>query len=668
MWNNHEVIDRLFAEVARRVRSLVCQSAESIVQLSHQRLRGNPIDVDALHVLAAFKLRSCDPQRSLAILGRNPTSLANNATGHRIAAYAHLAQNQAEAARRHFAQSVWLDPRQADCWRMLARLHEDSGQHDSAIRCYQRAILFDDARHESTLALSRLQVKHNNIKEAIHTLRVSLLRDQRSARLNLALARLLRRRAAVFGWRRNLPARRRFLEEACRCYETANASAPTSASCIAEGLVQRALERFEEATRAFQRAVAVDPACPVAATHLGNAYLESGNIEQALQLFQTAIARDPQRANAHFRFTRAKRFRPDPASEAYLQQLSELVADPSRSRPDRVHLHFALAKVLDDTGHYRQAWQHYDAANRLKPGHSAQRRRHSTSPNPGTLPVPLQHVVEQAVGVFTQDFFAARASLGHPSDTPVFIVGMPRSGTTLTEQILSSHPSVAGGGELKTIEQLRQRLVGPVERLRGGHHSAYPEILARVDGFQIHELAESYLAELNRHCKGQLRVTDKMPTNFMHLGLIALLFPRATVIHCRRNPMDVLVSCYCQNLNAPFCDLDQLVDYHRNYRRLMAHWQHVLPLQIHTVDYESLVTDPALHSQRLVECCGLPWDARCLLFHQNERAVHTPSKWQVRQPMYASSIGAWRRFEPQLREIADRIQRDDEDDSLSAMG
>jgi hypothetical protein len=182
--------------------------------------------------------------------------------------------------------------------------------------------------------------------------------------------------------------------------------------------------------------------------------------------------------------------------------------------------------------------------------------------------------------------------------------------------------------------------------------------LARLDPHQCRQLADGYLAHINTLTNNETRVTDKMPTNFMHLGLIATLFPGATVIHCRRSPMDVLVSCYCQNLNAPFCDLDQLVLYHRQYRRMMAHWHSVLPLRIHTVDYESLVTDPERNSRALIEHCGLDWDQQCLEFHANSRSVHTPSKWQVRQPMYSSSIEKWRRFEPHLKHIAQQIQLD----------
>ena len=345
--------------------------------------------------------------------------------------------------------------------------------------------------------------------------------------------------------------------------------------------------------------------------------------------------------------------------------MTELITQHDRSIRDQVQLNFALAKVLDDLGDYETAWNHYDQANRMKP-------RHSSKQN-GPASVPLAGAVDDAQSVYTREYFDAKRDVGNPSDLPIFIVGMPRSGTTLTEQILSSHPSVTGAGELKEIDRIRQRIVrdqhSSQQQSLGPHGSAnrnrslsgvnvFPKILPSLDDRYLRELADEHLSLLKNRSEGSARVSDKMPTNFLHLGLIAVLFPGATIIHCRRDPMDVLASCYCQNLSAPFCDLEALVGYHRHYRQLMAHWQEVLPLNIHTVDYESLVADPEPNAKEMIKHCGLPWDERCLAFHTNRRAVHTPSKWQVRQPMYSSSIGKWKRFENQLAPIARKMENE----------
>jgi tetratricopeptide (TPR) repeat protein len=654
-------LDSLFDELAEKIRSSARQSRGGILQSACRRLATNRLDKDAIHVIAASHLQDQKPTRSLSVLNKAPDILGDNPIGHRVAGYACLVQREMDVARWHFDQSIRLDPCQPDCWTTLGRIHEDLGEHQSAIEHYRRAMVFDDSQHDSALALSKLYVRNHNLTEAIHTLRVSLIRDQRSAKLNLALARLLQRRAAILRRKRRRRAQTRFLEEAVVCYQTANSSDPTAKTFIAQGIVQQKLERFAEARRSFQRAVAFDPRCPAAITHLAGANVENGDIDQALVEFEAAIALDPHRAAAHFRYSRAKRFKAGPETDRYIQQLLQLASDTQLPTIGQVQLHFALAKVLDDIGRYDEAWHHYDRGNRLKPGHSqsqstgrvAARRQESSQ-------IPLQQVAGNAIRFFTREFLAANQHLGNPSETPVFIVGMPRSGTTLTEQILSSHPSIAGAGELKGIDQIRQELIAESRQPRAAQHApgpaqVYPSVLASLSAFRIRELADEYLSHLDDFRTDESRVTDKMPTNFMHLGLIALLFPRATIVHCRRNPLDILVSCYCQNLNAPFCDLDQLVHYHRQYCRMMEHWKSVLPIPIHTVDYESLVTDPEPNSRDLIKHCGLPWDERCLRFHANRRAVHTPSKWQVRQPMYSSSIEKWKRFEPHLRHIAEQF-------------
>jgi tetratricopeptide (TPR) repeat protein len=641
------LIEELFAAASQGIRSSVSQTLGVIVQLSHQRLAANPGDLEAIYVQAVASLLNRNPTKSLQILGNAPAALESG-LGNRIAGYASLAENKVDDAHRYFERAVQLDPCQADCWTMLGRILECNHRDDQAMKCYERAILFDSSQTESALSLSRLQLKGKRVKDAIHTLRITLLRDQRSAKLNLALAKLLQRRAVAMGRQRKARASKRFREEALGCLRIANASAPSSQALINQGELERSLDLFDEAMVSFQRAVELEPNCPVAIQHLANANLDSGNVEIALQQFERAIEMNPQHGKTHFRYTRAKRFHADAKTKQYVSVLQSLVADQQLHFSQQIHANFALAKVLEDLGDYDQSWLHYDRANRLKPSHSQSLSAAHAKGRPVGIEPPLERIANDAIQLFTPEFFAERRGIGNPDPTPVFIVGMPRSGTTLTEQILSSHPLIAGAGELKLMEQMWREFVATSTQ-------ASPHSLSLLDSYNVREFSTIYLNHLNSFRTHELRVTDKMPTNFLHLGLIALLFPQATAIHCRRNPMDVLVSCYCQNLSAPFCDLDQLVHYYRNYRRLMDLWERVLPIKIHSVDYESLVEDPEPNSRALIEACGLEWEEQCLRFEHNERAVHTPSKWQVRQPLYSTSVEKWRRFEPQLQSIATQI-------------
>jgi hypothetical protein len=228
---------------------------------------------------------------------------------------------------------------------------------------------------------------------------------------------------------------------------------------------------------------------------------------------------------------------------------------------------------------------------------------------------------------------------------PVFIVGMPRSGTSLVEQILASHPAVHGAGELRLMKHFTDAL--PAEL---GSTAEFPECLDRLDKAACHRLAEAYLGDLHRLAPDKARITDKLPLNFHNLGLIATLFPEAQIIHCRRDPRDVCWSCYFQNFReiAFACDLQMLGAYYRQYDRLMAYWKDMLPTPILDVCYEELVANLEHVSRQIVAFCGLPWDKACLDFHQTQRVVRTSSNIQVRQPLYRKSIGYWKNYEPYL--------------------
>ena len=239
------------------------------------------------------------------------------------------------------------------------------------------------------------------------------------------------------------------------------------------------------------------------------------------------------------------------------------------------------------------------------------------------------------------------------SGQPVFIIGLPRSGTSLVEQILASHPEVHGAGELTDIGRLAQSL-----RVRVRSDKRFPDSALDIEQAQVAPLAQIYLDRLHGLAPDAVRITDKMPSNFLYLGFIALLYPGARVIHCRRDPRDVGLSCYFQNFShrpAFAYDLGDIGFYNREYERLMAHWRTVAPVSIHDIDYETLIAEQERESRRLVEFCGLAWDDACLAFHKSGRAVRTASSWQVRQPIYRNSARRWRNYEPHLAPLIDAL-------------
>lgn len=658
-------LQEVLESACRFVRVSVRQPNDAVIRQSRQRLSTNEFDVLSRNVIAASSLVRKQPGRTLELLQRYPDSLATDGFGNRLAGYAWLEKQDITRARQSFDAAVRLDPHQPDCWHLLGQIAESDDQYEQAVEYYQRGVLFDHGTHDSALALSRVHVRNRQLREAIHTLRISLIRDRRSAKLNLALARLLDRRAVLLGRQRRYFDQQRLRQESLECYRTVNASAPTCRTLVTQGRLEQQLFEYDRARESFQKAVRSDPNSAAALSHLAGSNIDFGEIDTALRQLEASLSMDPSRAETHFRYSRAKRFNSGATTKRYLATLNSELAqtDSKRGRQRQIYLRFALAKVYDDSGRFDEAWQHYDQANRLKAVHSRPRRQSKAAPPqskaaPPAARSPMQTYTDLTIETFTPEFFQRMAGIGNPSRTPIFVVGMPRSGTTLTEQILSSHPEIGGAGELPSINLIRQEISRT--QSQSANHLAMgcspsADLLPIMDVADLRLHADQYLQQLRRHGGDKRRVTDKMPTNFIHLGLIAILFPGATVVHCRRDPMDVIVSAYCQNLNLPFCDLDQLIAYHRQYRRLMAHWERVLPLKIHSNQYESLVADPEPHARAMLQHCNMQWSDECLRFHKNHRAVHTPSKWQVRQPMYRSSVGKWRRFEKHLAPIAEKI-------------
>jgi sulfotransferase family protein len=307
--------------------------------------------------------------------------------------------------------------------------------------------------------------------------------------------------------------------------------------------------------------------------------------------------------------------------------LEEMAKEPdSLSVEDRIALHFALARACEHMGRRDAAFEHLVAGNGLK-------RRHLIYDEAAVL-----GGMAQVEAVFTPELIRAQEGAGEPSPVPVFIVGMLRSGTTLVEQILASHPDVFGAGELKLFD-------GAIGSMRAAFHGSpgYPEIATHMTGAHFRELGGRYADGLRRLAPQAARITDKLPSNFVFAGLIHLALPNAVIIHTVRDPVDTCMSCFSRLFTEGqrhTYDLAELGRYYRRYQSLMAHWHRVLPPgRILDVQYEDVVADLEGAARRILAHCSLPWDPRCLDFHRTERPVRTASATQVRQPIYATSIG-----------------------------
>jgi tetratricopeptide (TPR) repeat protein len=387
---------------------------------------------------------------------------------------------------------------------------------------------------------------------------------------------------------------------------------------------------------AYREALRLNPAAAPIHVYLGQVLLELGQAEEALACGREALRLRPDFPPAYGLLGDLVGQGRHRFADEDIRRMRALLDGGGLSEDHASLLSFALAAHWDKQADCAEAFRCYRRANDLqreafrRAGHAFSREQHRGR-------------IDGLIAAFTPDFFARARPFGVASERPVFVVGMVRSGTSLVEQVLASHLRVFGCGELKDIEQLAPAF-----------HAA---CLAGLDPATAHGLAERYLRRLSRLAGDEaVRVVDKMPHNFLHLGMIAVLFPRARVVHCRRDPLDVGLSSYVQNVQLPYAtSLEDLGFYHREYERLMAHWRRALPLRMHEVVYEEMVADPGRVSRDLVAFCGLPWDDRCLAFHQNPRPVQTLSKLQVRQPIYTHAVARWKRYEAHLGPLQEAL-------------
>ena len=392
-------------------------------------------------------------------------------------------------------------------------------------------------------------------------------------------------------------------------------------------LVYRQLERTVEAMQQIQEAIHYMPDDVDAHISLALTLRQEGRMGLASRHLSQFLSIQPVCGAAYYHLSMIR-----PPLDL-LPRIRRLLDDPTLPEDDAIHCHFALGNVLDAHTASDLAFDHYRQANALK------RRSLAYDPRDNT------RLFEKLIETYSKDFFERKRDVGCDSDLPVFIVGLPRSGTTLVEQILASHGSIHGAGELEAFAGVNHAIA---HRFRSKRPA--PECMSLIDQETVDEFSARYLEELRLRSKTAARVVDKLPGNFVRIGLIKTLFPNAHIVHCSRNALDTCVSLYFHYFQALTCsfDLRELGQYYLDYRRLMDHWEGLFPDGIFEVRYEQLVNDPERISKGLVDYLNLPWDARCLEFYKNTRAVMSPSNIQVRHPVYKVSVDRWKRYEKHL--------------------
>jgi len=436
-------------------------------------------------------------------------------------------------------------------------------------------------------------------------------------------------------------------DEAIGCFRRAAATGgKTRFGRMGKARALMAEDRNQEAEQVLRQTLALDPGNAMAHDLLGNLLSEFGRFDEARECFQRAIAIAPLLAGCYYDLVRCRPVTRDDDDDGLLQRMEAALATPGLEMAQLLRVHLAIGKAADDLGDYALAMQHFDAADGV--------RRGSASFDSAAFSIETDRLIARC----TPELIARAPELGSCDATPVLILGMPRSGTTLVEQIVSMHPEVGAGDELNFWNE---RGAAWHRSCLAGNAAAANETPVVATDFMANEFvakeflakaAEDYLGVLRTVAPRAARVTDKMPFNFLWAGLIHLAFPRAIIIHCRRAAVDTALSIHQTHFHPGLAfptGGDELVSYFHSYRRLTDHWRSVLPAdRFLEVDYEELTRAPEPFIRRIIAACGLSWHDACLRPESNPRAVRTPSKWQTRQPIYRTSVARWRRYEPWL--------------------
>jgi tetratricopeptide (TPR) repeat protein len=583
-------------------------------------LSQNPVHRDALLHFGVLRLQQGKPEASIALsrqaLALDPDSadaLSNLATALHVI-------GKIDEAVIHYGEAVAREPEFAEAhYGMGACLHAQR-RSEEAVAAFRRSLSIDPDYLEALCGLGAAQqeLKHPAEAAAAFERALVLAPDLADAHygLGLALTALHRDESAVASFERAIALRPGFAE--------ANNNL---------GLALQALDRYDEALTQFDRALALRNDYSEAFVNRGKALSELGRPDEAVRACERAFQIDPRPSNCHALAMARKITQDDPCLAALEDLASRL---PTLRIEEQIVVHFALGKACTDLEQRAKGFDHILAANALK--------RSQTSYDEKATLATIAAIGE----AFAPDFTRLLGGAGDPSPRPLFIVGMPRSGSTLVEQILASHPDVSAGGERLDFSAATAAIdLDPSS-------ADFPHQVRTLDRARLRRLGEAYVERTARSAAPEaMRITDKLPANFILAGLIHLALPNARILHTRRRPLDTCLSCFSTNFEQPFAyDLAELGRYYRAYAKLMTHWHEVLPPGVMLdVNYEDVVDDLEGQARRIVAHCGLEWSDRCLAFHEAQRPVKTASVQQVRRQIYRSSVGRWRPSDDVLRPL-----------------
>jgi len=537
-----------------------------------------------------------------------------------------------DGASRYYREVLALAPNHVEALNNLGAVHSEAERYDEAITSLRRAIELRPAYVDAHCNLGLALCGDERYDEALTEFRRTLELRPDYVGAYVGMARALQERSEFV--------------EARTAAERALALDPKKPETRGLlGSIYTDLGFPDRAQAEYEAERSLDPSSTRPYLGLGTLWMELGHLERAARSFEDALAIDPECVAARVSIAQVRKTVVDDPNLAALVDAARDI--DSMPRLQAMALHFALGKCFDDVGDYDRAFEHFRAGCAIKRARIQYDANH------------FDQLVERLIRFFDSATLTRLRGRGEPSDLPIFVLGMARSGTTLTEQIVASHPAVYGAGELMDLLNLCGQPRGVPDT------RPFPDNMTDFTPVDLSVLGARYVGGLRARAPTAQRITDKMPANFLCVGLIHLMLPNARIVHVKRNPVDTCFSGYSRLFKhgQPHSyDLTELGRYYRSYARLMDHWRAVLPAgAMHEVQYEDLVANNEAEARRLIEFCGLPWDDACLNFFENERSIKTASLIQVRQPIYKTSLDRWRRYEkhlgPLLEVLGDLVPR-----------
>ena len=648
-------------ERVRQAQRLLSQGApDRAAALAGEVLAEEPDNLEASYALAVARRHQHRWTEALDTLAGVLRERPSFGRAHQEVGYNRIAMRDFAGAGTAFERAVNNDPSLVNSWKCLAKLYQDAGNEERLAAVRDQLVFLESLPVELLTVISYLA--DDRLADA-ERLCKHFLQDNKTHAEGMRLLAEIATRNGTYD-------DAEFLLESCVEFHPAHRNARiqyvnilmrvqkfAKAFAAAKGLFDdypddtehilalyasacAGIGRNAEAVESYERLLREHPDNPVFPVSLAHVLKADGEFDQAVSLYRKAYQTKPDHGDAYWSLANTKSYE---FTEDELARMEALAADPATNESDRIQICFALGDAYEGRGDYERSFGYYRQGNALKQPRTYHRPKH------------LQVRIDTQIEVCTEELFARRAGLGCPAPDPIFIVGLPRAGSTLLEQILSSHSHVDGTMELHNILNLAKRLRG---RDEPGGKPRYPAILDELDDDYFRRFGEQFIDDTRAYRSDAPLFVDKMPNNFFHVGLIRLILPNAKVIDARRHPMACCFSGYKQLFGEGqefSYGLAEIGNYYRQYVKLMDHWDRVLPGFVLRVQHEEVVDDLEGEVRRILDFCGLPFEQACVDYHRTERSIRTPSSEQVRQPIFRTSLEQWRNYEPWLAPLKDAL-------------